>query len=496
MKKLLIYSLLLYFSTASAFAQQCNCAESFDWMVNTFKTNDAGFQYVIDKKGIDEYTKHTNFYRGKALNTTSTNDCITVMNNWLFFFRKGHIGAYLKPELWQNTQSAALSEQSKDSIRTLYRNEEIIDFSEAQFREFLKKKKGKLNAIEGIWNSNSNNYSIGIMRSPGKNNQFVAFIIKADGIYWMPKQKKAEFTLNKDSSYSMVYSMRDHSKRNEEARLVGNSGNLLLILNTIWTKVYPETRLTQKDELFLKLRTAASPFIEKLSDRTLYLRIPSFEYAKKPEIDSLLQIHDSLIRRTPNLIIDIRNGTGGSELSFFKLIPYFYTQPIRSMNLKYYSTELNAQGYDNWASTITDTAISSYCRKVAFKMRQNIGSFITLDDSTVSIDKSYIPSAMPVKVAIICNQNNGSTDEAFLLKAKQSSKVKVFGRPTAGILDISNVHVVEFPNGLFQLTYSMTARIGLPVFSIDGVGIQPDYFLDDTIPEEDWIYFVKSTIEH
>ena len=312
----------------------------------------------------------------------------------------------------------------------------------------------------------------------------------------MPKQKKAEFTLNKDSSYSMVYSMRDHSKRNEEARLVGNSGNLLLILNTIWTKVYPETSLTQKDELFLKLRTAASPFIEKLSDRTLYLRIPSFEYAKKPEIDSLLQIHDSLIRTTPNLIIDIRNGTGGSELSFFKLIPYFYTQPIRSMNLKYYSTELNAQGYDNWASTITDTAISNYCQKVAFKMRQNIGSFITLDDSTVSIDKSYIPSAMPVKVAIICNQNNGSTDEAFLLKAKQSSKVKVFGRPTAGILDISNVHIVEFPNGLFQLTYSMTARIGLPVFSIDGVGIQPDYFLDDTIPEEDWIYFVKSTIEH
>ena len=168
MKKLVIYSLLLYVSTASAFAQQCNCAESFDWMVNTFKTNDAGFQYVIDKKGIDEYTKHTNFYRGKALNTTSTNDCITVMNNWLFFFRKGHIGAYLKPELWQNTQSAALSEQSKDSIRTLYRNEEIIDFSEAQFREFLKKKKGNLNAIEGIWNSNSNNYSIGIIRDHQK----------------------------------------------------------------------------------------------------------------------------------------------------------------------------------------------------------------------------------------------------------------------------------------------------------------------------------------
>jgi C-terminal processing protease CtpA/Prc len=129
-------------------------------------------------------------------------------------------------------------------------------------------------------------------------------------------------------------------------------------------------------------------------------------------------------------------------------------------------------------------------------MRQNIGSFMTLDDSKVSIDSSYTRSAFPVKVAIICNQYNGSTDESFLLKAKQSNKVKVFGRPTSGVLDISNINKVDFPNGQFQLIYSMTASLWLPAFSIDGVGIQPDYFIDDTIPEEDWIYFVQSTTEH
>jgi len=493
MKSAILFSLLFVLSNVTIVAQQCNCAESFDWMVNTFKTNDAGFQYVIDKKGMDEFTKHSDFYREKALKATSTNDCLTIMNNWLFFFRKGHIGAYLKPELWQNTQSASLSELQKDSIRNLYRSEEIIDFTEAQFKEFLKKN-GKLNAIEGIWTSNA--YSIGITRSPEKKNQFIAFIIKADSIYWLPKQKKAEFTLKSDSSFSMVYSMRDHSKRNEEARLVGDSGSYLLIMNSIWTKVYPVTNPTQKDGLFVKFRTASSPFIEKLSGSTLYLRIPSFDYSKKKEIDGLLQSHDSLIKSTPNLIIDIRNGTGGSDLSFFKLIPYFYTQPIRSMDFKYFSTELNAQQYDNWASTITDTANSNYCRRVALKMRQNIGSFITLDDTKVSIDSSYTPSAFPRKVAIICNQYNGSTDEAFLLKAKQSSKVKLFGSPTAGVLDISNIHIVDFPNGQFQLIYGMTASLGLPAFSIDGVGIQPDYFIDDTIQEEDWINFVQSTIEH
>jgi hypothetical protein len=492
MKNLMIYFFLLIFSTGLTFAQQSSYAESFDWMVKTFTENDAGYQYVIDKKGMEEYTKHTNFYREKAVNAASVNDCLSAMNNWLFFFRKLHIGAYYKPFINQNTQTVALTEQSKDSIRALYRNEETIDLTEVQVRELLKKKKGKLSPIEGIWNSN--NYSIGIIGKPGKVNQFVAFIIKADGIYWTPKQKKAEFTLNKDSSFSMVYGMRDHSKRNEQARLVGNSGNFLLMINNLWTKVYPEASLTQKDELFLKLRTAASPFMERLSEKTLYLRIPSFQVSQKGKIDSLLLSRDSLIRSTPNLILDIRNGTGGSSYSYFKLIPYFYTQPIRSVGMQYYATELNARSYEKYATTYSDTSAINYCLRIASKMRQNIGSFFTED--RVSIDSSYTASPLPVKVAIICNQYNGSTDEALLFDAKQSSKVKVFGRPTAGALDFSNVNPVDSPDGMFQLILCMTASYRIPNFPIDGIGIQPDFFIDDTIPEEDWIYYVKSTIEH
>jgi len=386
-----------------------------------------------------------------------------------------------------------LSDHSKDSIRALYRNEEIIDFSKEQFKEYLNGRQGKLKAIEGIWKSN--NYSIGIMQSPGKENQFVAFIIKADSVYWLPKQKKALFSMDKDSAFSVVYSMRDHSKKNENARIVGQSGNILLIMNTIWLKDYPEGSVTRKEELFLKLRNARSPFMNSLSKKTLYLRIPSFNYDQKVSIDSLLHSNDSLIRTTPNLIIDIRNGTGGSDLSFYGLMPYLYTQPIRTVDMKYLATELNAEGYEDYAKVITDTANANWCWRIASKMRQHIGTFITTDSSSVSIDSSYVSTDFPRKVSIICNQFNGSTDESFLFQVKQSSKVKVFGRPTAGILDFSNVHVVDFPNGLFQLMYSMTASFRIPDFPIDGIGIQPDFYIDDTIYEEDWIYFVQSTME-
>jgi C-terminal processing protease CtpA/Prc len=128
-------------------------------------------------------------------------------------------------------------------------------------------------------------------------------------------------------------------------------------------------------------------------------------------------------------------------------------------------------------------------------MRQHFGTFITWDSSNVSVDSSYVSSVFPRKIAIICNQYNGSTDESFLMQVKQSSKVKVFGRPTSGALDFSNIHIVDFPNGLFQLIYTMTASYRIPDFPIDGIGIQPDFYIDDSIHEEDWIYYVQSTME-
>ena len=128
-------------------------------------------------------------------------------------------------------------------------------------------------------------------------------------------------------------------------------------------------------------------------------------------------------------------------------------------------------------------------------MRENTGKFINLSDetvSTMSLDK-ILP--YPQKVAIICNQNNGSTDEQFLITAKQSRKVKVFGRPTGGMLDISNINEVDFPNGKFVLGYAMSKSYRIPNYCIDGVGVQPDCFIDDAISESDWIEYTKTVLE-
>lgn len=49
MKKLLQAIFLL--AAYTVFAQSCPCEENFKWVKRTFEENDAGFMYVIDKKG-------------------------------------------------------------------------------------------------------------------------------------------------------------------------------------------------------------------------------------------------------------------------------------------------------------------------------------------------------------------------------------------------------------------------------------------------------------
>jgi hypothetical protein len=456
-------------------------------MINTFEKNDAGFQYVIDKKGIDDYSKYTSAFKEKAIGVSTKFDCQKLMNDWLHYFRPGHIGVFIKePE----TNS---KENTDAEIRLSYKDEKTIDITEKQLTTILGKKKN-INLIEGIW-SNAN-YTIGIIGDENSHTKFTAFIIHADSVYWIPKQIKAELTsTGNDKAFSSLYYKRNHSAEAGQAKLINNEGTLLLLNDVYWTRIYPAFKLTKKDELLVRISDSRLPFVEKLSDQTIYLRIPSFQQSEKVYIDSVLKKYHQLITSTPNLIIDIRNGTGGSDDAYKNIIPYLYTNPIREVGLQLYATELNAKAYERVAKQYADTENINYCNNVAKRMRENIGKFITTSNSTFSIDSLNKIVPLPSKVAIICNQNNGSTDEQFLIAAKQSRKVKVFGHHTGGMLDISNMNFIDFPDNKFGLAYCMSKSFRIPNYCIDGIGIQPDYFIDDAVSEDNWIEFTKAVLE-
>jgi hypothetical protein len=454
-------------------------------MTSTFEKNDAGFQYVLDKKGKADYSKHLAVYTAKAKATSKTTDCHVLMNEFLKYFRPGHIGVVL------NDQNEEGKEPSNEEIRLKFQKERKIELTE---QEFVKRFNSRVNRnrIEGIWNNGS--YRIAIIPDEKTPGNFLAVVLKADSVYWMPGQIKAEFKPEK-KGYSTSYFMRDHSRQSYTAYFPDTNSAVIVINYDYWKREYPRARLTAKEQILTAFSKSRLPFVEKLADSTLYLRIPSFAGNQKKNIDSVLAFYDKTIRSTPNLIIDIRYGTGGSDASYRNLSPYLYTNPIRTVGMELLATDMNAAAYKKYADQSTDTADVNWCLRVSNTMKANPGKFIDMDGEKVSVDSSYKMLPYPRKVAIMCNRKNGSTDEQFLLEAKQSRKVKVYGHSTGGMLDISNMNFVEFPDKRFTLAYCMSKSYRIPNFCIDGIGIQPDHFIDDTIPEEDWIYYVKREIE-
>ncbi|HRD54525.1 MAG TPA: S41 family peptidase, partial [Flavobacteriales bacterium] len=308
-------------------AQPCDCPATFSWMVSTFEQNDAGFQLVVDRKGESAYAEHTATYRAKAAQGTDLMACTELLNEWLQWFRRGHIGIGPTEQgqaAMQPTAGSAAQPTALPATRS-------VKITEADLVKRLQKVGATRHAMEGVWTMDA--YRVGIVRQPKDPSRLDAVILASKNKNWQPGMVKAEVQLQADGRCTGTFYMGDHSRRDVAATMLGTSGGLL-VMNGIWQRQYPPAELTVMEQLHLRMVDAEAPFLLPLSDRTLYLRIPSFAFEQKVLIDSVLTANDALIRRTDNLIIDIRNGTGGSDASYSGLIPYLYTQPIRSVSVK------------------------------------------------------------------------------------------------------------------------------------------------------------------
>ncbi len=470
MKKLLLLILL----TNQVLAQSCDCTRNFEWVKTTFEQNDAGFEYALLMKGKQAYLDHNQRIAEKVKSITTLTECTPVLYEWLQFFRSGHISI----RITLSTSSAPAPEQDFSSW-------EKVSVNEKEFKEYLKKKKEA--DFEGIWYTEP--YTIGIKRME---EEYVGFILESGTPTWTKGQVKLRFSVHPDKA---VFYMRDHSAVHADNFHLEGKNTLRIGTFTLKRK-YPEFRDEPELEQYFRSMSAALPFMEYLNPKTLYFRIPSFSHEYKSAIDSVLNANKSKILQTENLIIDIRNGTGGSDVSYKGILPYLYTNPIRSMGVEFLSTPLNNQRMLDFISKPEygfDEEGKKWAKESYDKLQADLGKFVSLMDP-VMVDKRDTVYSYPKQVGIIINHENGSTDEQFLLAAKQSKKVKLFGTTTFGVLDISNMYFVPSPCGEFELGYALSRSRRIPDFAIDGKGIQPDYFLDKSIPDSRWTTYVSQIL--
>ncbi|RXJ43733.1 hypothetical protein ESZ48_19080 [Gelidibacter gilvus] len=241
-------------------------------------------------------------------------------------------------------------------------------------------------------------------------------------------------------------------------------------------------------------------YFEKLTEKSSLIRISSFNYPYVERIEKLIKDNRTAIENSENLIIDIRNNGGGTDGAYTELLPFIATNPIKNVGIELLSTQGLIDGITTYKNGLVakdpeknrDEIIEMERRLTIYK--NNLGKFVNLENKNVSIDTVQIAYKSPKQIIVLANDKVASAGENFLLKAKQSKKVKLMGIPTSGVLDYANSYFFKFGCDNYRLLLPTYRSLRLPNYPIDNIGIQPDIYLDKTVT--DWVKYAVEYLEN
>ena len=231
------------------------------------------------------------------------------------------------------------------------------------------------------------------------------------------------------------------------------------------------------------------PTFHTLSARTVLITIPSFYLAYADKLRTLIEKHKKDLASHPNLIIDVHRNGGGSDDSFAPLMPYLLANSTRTFGAEYLATEANIKGREEICGSVPYMPDTEECRRLvapslALLRNAKSGEFVRFPgmDASGSIASVEKVTRNPRRVGILMGKDCGSSCDQFLLNARQSFKVKLFGRPSLGSVDYSNMESHTLPSGKRSLGYAISRSLRLPEMPVD-TGIQPDQLLKEPADE-------------
>lgn len=485
MKKIIMTLVLLGTFISLAKAQTNECIKDFDFLVQKIKADYPGYPDKVTAKTAPELVKLEQELRKKI--QLYPDSCRRYLSKYADWFKDHHlrisgIGSYSKvasskPELKYkiiNTDSLKMLQSRKSTPEGIWHTY-IGDIAIA------KSANGQDYIGTSISFRNYEKNQIVFTLTPEKQNEYDLITYPYYDDY-KPSKGKASIRLNEN-----IIELHDNN-----IRLVRKS-NSETYDNALLTSYIPE----------FPNGSNTYPLAMQLSDSTFYLRIPSFGDDRE---NKLTKKHWKEITSTPNLIIDIRNNGGGQDNYYSLLSDLIYTQPYESKGVEWYATKNNIKMYED---AIKNGEIKGgkegllWTKTLMAEMKKNIGGFVIHPmmgkDKIISKDTVY---AYPKRVGIIINQGNASSAEQFILTAKLSSKVTLFGNEnTAGVLDYSNAISESLPSKKYELIFPMTRSRRLPNNPIDNIGIAPDILIPYPATEQlfdrldQWAYFVQNYLE-
>lgn len=477
MKKTITIFLIL--SSFIVYSQkQCNCVEILDFVSNEIETNSASFAHqVIEYKQNTEYEKHLKSVYKIAKQVKTEKECIGIIQFYLSFLRDAHQNLALDKEYYP-------FESFTDSIAVKKFIKEYVE----NFR--IKKIKPK--GILGNWYYKNGTYAIQIQKNHQKGRKYIGVLkqeIRNKNLFLANKgDLKIEFYENyKNELYAIYWFF------NQKPSLykVEYNDSILKFGRTL---IFYRDSLNTKS-IKNKYKLSNSTYFEELNSKTNYLRIHSFGGKNKKNIDSIINSNREKLLSKNNLIIDVRNNGGGTDLSYYPLLPYImdkktYQNPIVASSI--WVSKANFDNYDKTRYLYLETKKDSVqADKEITELRKHIGGFEPFIKTTSTIDTIY---AYPKKVYIIQNKGDASSTEGFILAAKQSKKVTTFGENTEGMVSYAEWRKLEIPKLPAWISMTQKKVIFYDNSDFEMIGIEPDVKLN---PDEEynWFEIVKKEIE-
>ncbi|MDX8566354.1 S41 family peptidase [Elizabethkingia sp. HX XZB] len=471
----LLFLLLSVFGYVSA-QTQCNCNDALQKIILKIESEYPGFDIKTKDKLLYNSVKEST--TKLALENKNPSECLDILKAYTGFFKDRHI--WVLPNEY-------LSQQNTISKNTETKTSKPANIDLKRFKKDIVTKP---NQFEGIWKDD--NYEIGVKKV--NQNEYIGFIIKADPKYWKPNEIK--FRLFADGTYE--YYTQDRSVQKGKYKIYDSSILFFDDLKFSFTKQLPAATLNQ-EEVKDKINEINGFYVRKLTPRTTIIRLPNFSEVFLETIETMLEKNKKLIENSEFLIIDIRDNSGGTDNAYSSILPYISTNPIRSVGAEYLSSESFIRNSQKYLQGLEKDSIKNKdridnLRKRIVLLKENLGKYVNFSDKKVNIENiNYAPKS-PSQIIVLANNRTASAAENFLLRAKQSKKVKIMGIPSSGVLDYANAMFFEYGCDNYKLLMPTYRSFRLPDYPIDNIGVQPDIYLDTSV--SDWVKYAVDYLEN
>lgn len=464
-----LYLLLNLFYPTLTYAQikSCNCRSTFDEVIGKVEHNYPGYPIKITAANEAVFNQFTDSLRNIA-DTANAVTCFSILQSWTGYFKDRHLALVFKPV-----------PENKALINEIFSNSENFPLS----RDSLLKKwaTGTDYPLEGIW-SLSGLYEVAIIK---KDSGYRGIILKGDNTYWKPGQVKFELQPAGKGNWKAAQYNQYHME-DTFSTYVDENSYIMDLKSYKWEKIFPG----QSGQRSIP---ADSFYFAKTDSNNAILRLPSFELPYKKLIDSLITGNFYTITHTPHLIVDLRGNSGGYNICFEKLLPLLYTDPVITHGPVVKASAENIRLYEVMlkSALFPDDKKGPFIRMVK-NLKKNKNGYYQPPSDTTTFPQIY---AQPEKVGFLMDEGCASATELLILDAKQSKKVTLFGKRSAGVVDYLNL-VAPRPLSCSRfLLWIPTARLAsVPQHPIDNTGILPD--VEIPFHENNWINYAQQYLEN